>query len=310
MRSGARHVLGAGVGIAAAAAIAALLLAGEYEASLTQGWAAAQQGHGPGSLAIGPPVGSIRAAALIVLAGGVVGVLCGWRKLSPAAPLAAGLPLAGLGLLSWLDTWRMTLLAGGSLSQPWSRLVTDQVFLVIGCVLLLAAAAPARWRPPLGPPLQSRGWTILAVLLGVVAVPLTWYLVQLTNMTPENYAASYWWPFRQNADDSVDLLFVLVIATLGVLVASRSLRITAIIAGAPMLALGLIGLITPSLANDLTGWAGFGPAWRYAILVDLTSGLPLLYGVILVTSGLAPAGSSGAIALSRRVKAARPAAVS
>jgi hypothetical protein len=310
MRSGTRHVVGAGVGIAAAAAVTLLLLAGEYEASLLQGWAAAQQGHGPASLVIGAPVGSIRAAALIALAGAAVGVLCGWRRLSPAAPLAAGLPLALLGLMSWLDTWRMTLLAGGSLSQPWSRLVTDQVFLVTGGVLLVAAAAAAPGRRPLVPARGSRRWTVLAVVLGLVAAPVTWYLVQLTNMTPANYPASYWWPFRQHADGSVDLLFVLVIATLGVLAASRSLRITVIIAGAPMLAMGLIGLAAPRLANDLVGWVGLGPAWRYAVLVDLTSGLPLLYGAILVTSGLMPAGSSRPIAAARRVKAARPAAVS
>jgi hypothetical protein len=310
MRSGTRHVLGAAVGIASAGAVAALLLAGEYEASLTQGWAAAQQAHGPGSLVINAPVGSVRGAALLALAGVAVGVLCGWRKLSPAAPLAAGLPLAGLGLLSWLDTWRMTLLASGSLSQPWSRLVTDQVFLVTGGVLLIAAAAPSRWRPPLLPARQSRRWTVLAVLLGLVAVPVTWYLVQLTNMTPANYPASYWWPFRENADDSVGVLFVLVIATVGVLAASRSLRVTAIIAGLPLFTLGLIGLIAPSLANDLTGWAGLGPAWRYAVLVDVTAGLPLLYGAILVASGLAPSGSSRAIAFGRRAKTARAAAVS
>jgi hypothetical protein len=310
MRSGTRHVLGAVVGFAVAGVVAALLLAGEYEASLTQGWAATQQGHGTGSILINPPVGSVRAAALIALAGATVGALCGWRRLSPAAPLAAGLPLALLGLLSWLDTWRMTLLATGSLSQPWSRLVTDQVFLVTGGVLLLAAAAPSRWRPPLVPARGSRRWTVLAVVLGLVAAPVVWYLVQLTNMTPANYPASYWWPFRQNADDSVGVLFVLVIAILGVLAASRSLRITAIIAGLPMLVLGLTGLIAPTLANDLTGSIGFGPAWRYAILVDLTSGLPLLYGAMLVTSGLMPSGSSRATAPARKAKTARPAAVS
>jgi hypothetical protein len=310
MRSGTRHVLGAVFGIAVAGAVAALLLAGEYEASLTQGWAAAQQGHGTAPVLVNAPVGSVRAAALIALAGATVGVLCGWRRLSPTAPLAAGLPLALLGLLSWLDTWRMTLLATGSLSQPWSRLVTDQVFLVTGGVLLLAAAAPSRWRPQLVPPRGSRRWMVLAVVLGLVAAPVTWYLVQLTNMTPANYPASYWWPFRQNADDSVGVLFVLVIATLGVLAASRSLRITAIVAGLPMLALGLTGMIAPTLANDLAGSVGFGPAWRYAILVDVTSGLPLLYGAMLVTSGLMPSGSSRAVAPARRAKAARPAAVS
>jgi hypothetical protein len=310
MRSGTRHVVGAAVGVAAAGAVAALLLAGEYEASLTQAWAVTRQARGPGSALIAAPVGSVRAAALIALAGVTVGVLCGRRRLSPAAPLAAGLPLAAIGLLSWLDTWRMTLLATGSLSQPWSRLVTDQVFLVTGGVLLLAAAAPARWRQPLFPAPRSLRWIAFTAVLGLVAVPVTWYLVQLTNMTPANYPGSYWWPFRQNADDSVGLLFVLVIATLGMLAASRSLRITAIIAGAPMLGLGLIGLIAPSLANDLTGWVGLGSAWRYAVLVDLTSGLPLLYGAMLVTSGLMPAGNWRAIALPKRVKAARQAAVS
>jgi hypothetical protein len=37
----------------------------------------------------------------------------------------------------------MTLLADGSLSQPWSMLVTDQVFLVTGCHAPLRAAQPA-----------------------------------------------------------------------------------------------------------------------------------------------------------------------
>jgi hypothetical protein len=310
MKSGMRHTVSAAAGVLAAAAITVLLVGGEYEASLTQAWAASQELRGPGPLIVSGPVSSLRGAALIAAAAAIAGALCGWRRLSPAAPLLAGLPLAGLGLLSWLDTWRMTLLATGSLAQPWSRLVTDQVFLVTGCILLLASATPARWRRPPGPARPSRHWAAVAVALGLLAMPVVWYLVQLTNMTPANYPASYWWPFQQNADDSVDVLFVLVIATLGLLAASRSLRITAIIAGAPMLALGLLGLLAPGLAASLVTAAGFGPAWHYAIVLDLTSGLPLLYGGILVTAGLVPARSARLAAVARRRDTAPPVAVS
>lgn len=316
MKSGTRHLVGAGVGIAVAAAVAALLLVGEYEASVTQGWAAARAAPGSGSdlaLVSGPvsgPVSSVRGAALIAVAAAAVGVVCGWRRLSPAAPLAAGLPLFGMGLLTWLDTWRVTLLFGGSLSLPWSRLVTDQVFLVTGGVLLIAASMPSRWRPGRARGRRSRRGIALAAGLGLVAIPVVWYLVQLTNLTAGNYPDSYWLPFHQNADDSVDMLFVLVVAILGVLAASRTLRITAIIAGAPMLVMGVLGLLAPGLAKDVIDGIGLGAAWRYAVLVDVTSGLPLLYGGILMSSGLMPAGKPRSAAVARAAKKAPAASVS
>jgi hypothetical protein len=272
-----------------AAAVGALLLAGAYEAEGPQSWAASHGSAIGTPLFFNGPPASVRAAGLFALAAIIVGVLCGWRRLSPAAPVAAGLPLAGFGLLSWLDTYRMTQLFGGSLAGPWSELVSDQVFLVSGCVLLLAAASPTRWRPAtLGVP-TSRRWKAGTAVLGLAAAPVTWYLVQLTNMSPDDYLASYWWPFRQNPDDSVEALFVLVIAMLGVLAASRSLRITAVVAGMPMLALGLVGLLAPGQAWHLAGAVGLGQGWRVALTMDMTSGLPVLYGGILATAGLSSA---------------------
>ncbi len=97
-----------------------LLMGGEYEASLTQAWAATEGQHATatGSLMVAGPVSSMRAAALITLAAVAVGVP---GRVAPAVvgrAAGGGLPPTGLGLLSWLDTWRMTLLADGSLSQP------------------------------------------------------------------------------------------------------------------------------------------------------------------------------------------------
>jgi hypothetical protein len=61
-----------------------------------------------------------------------------------------------------------------------------------------------------------------------------------------------------------------------------------VIAGSPMLVMGLIGLLAPTLARAVIDGAGFGPAWRHALLLDVTSGLPLLYGGVLVVAGLMP----------------------
>jgi hypothetical protein len=332
MRPGTRHVIGAATGIVMAAAITVFLLAGEYEATLTQTWATTQgpAGLGPSAMATDGPVSSARAAALILVAAVAVGALCGWRRLSPAAPFAAGLPLAGLGLLTWFDTYRATLLFGGSIAMPWSRLVTDQVFGVLGCVLLVAALAPGRRQPGwprragrsgrfLGRPLAadhgrvarpviSRRWLVGAIVLGLAAIPVVWYLVQLTNLNVADFLGSYWWPFHQSAGPFVDFVFVLLIAAVGVLASSRTFRITAVMAGLPMLALGALALLAPAAAGHLVGSVGLPPAWRYSVLLDVTSGLPLLYGGLLVTAGLMPSGLSRLAAMPAAARAARRAA--
>jgi hypothetical protein len=288
VRAGTRHLVGAGVGIASAGAVSVLLFGGEYEAFSTQGWAAYQAASPTGLAPL--PLASAPAAVAIALAAGIVGVLCGWRRLPVAAPLAAGLPLAGFGLLCWLDTYRVAQLFPGSLGPPWMRLVTDQVFLVLGGVLLIAAAAAVarRRRPDAKQEGRSARATWLPAVLGVVAIPVAWYLVQLTNLTVANYASTYWWPFRPTASGTMTGIFVMTIAVIGVLAASRSARLTAVIAGAPMLIMGLLGLLAPTLARAMIDGAGFGPAWRHALLLDVTSGLPLLYGGVLVVAGLMP----------------------
>ena len=306
MRPGSRHLVGVGAGIGPAAAVSLLLFGGEYKAFATQSWAVAQAPPGPGhGVAMGlAATSSALGAAMIATAALVVGILCGSRRLSPAAPLVAGLPLFAFGLLTWLDTWRVTLLFGGSFALPWFGLVTDQVFLVVGAVLLISAAVPSRWQPGLGSYRRSPGWKGLPLVAGIVAVPVAWYLIQLTNLTAGDYPDSYWWPFHQHSGDTVDVLFVLVIAVLGVLAASRTLRITAIIAGLPLLIMGALGLLAPTLAKDLIDAVGLGLAWRHAVLLDVTSGLPLLYGGILVTSGLIPARTARPRAAAAAAKAA------
>jgi hypothetical protein len=308
MRSGTRHLIGAAVGLGAAAAVTLLLLAGEYEAALTQAWATTQGpgALGPAAIAASGPVSAVRAAALILAAAVLVGGLCGWRRLSPAAPLAAGVPLAGLGLLTWFDAYRATLLFSGSIEPAWSRLVTDQVFGVLGCVLLIAAVAPGR-RTRAAARAPGRRWVITAIVLGLAAIPVVWYLVQLTNLNVADYLGSYWWPFHQSAGPFVDLVFVLLIAALGVLASSRTFRITAVLAGAPMLAAGALALLAPSAAGHLIGSVGLPPAWRYSVLLDVTSGLPLLYGGLLVTAGLMPSGLSRRAAMPAVARAARAA---
>jgi hypothetical protein len=299
MRAGTRHLLGVSVGIAAAGAVTLLLIGGEYEASLTQDWALAQAAHGYSAVSmVNGPVSSARAALLILLAAVTVGAACARRWPSPTGPLAAGLALAGLGVLTWLDTWRAAQLFGGSLGPAWSGLVTDQVFGVLGSVLLIAGAAGGR---------LAAGGRGLAIIAGIIAIPVAWYLVQLTNLTVVNYVGSYWWPFRQSAGAAIDAVFILLIACLSILVAVRGLGLAAVIAGAPMVALGALGLLAPDLARELLAASGLPVTWRSAILLDVTSGLPLLYGGVLMSSGLLRAPRPRAAPAPGKARNARPA---
>ncbi|HXW46845.1 MAG TPA: hypothetical protein VEL03_18790 [Streptosporangiaceae bacterium] len=293
MRTATRHLMGAAIGLCAAAAVCVLLAFGEWRALGVQVWAQVQYPAGP--RVAGPeliaPVGAT-AAALVAAAAILVGCLCGWRALSPAGPLAAGVALFGAGMFAAADFVQAArVLRRGELTDGWQSLVTDHVLLVVGGVLVIAALMPGRWRA-VGPALprtrSSPAMRAVAVLAGIVAIPVAWYLVQLSNQGFYAYPNPTWLGFRPTADlENATVAGVVVV--LGLLAASRPVpRITGVIAGTPMLAMGLAGLLAPRLASEAIRSLGFSPSWRYAILQALASCLTLLYGGILVVSGLAP----------------------
>ncbi|MEU4509185.1 hypothetical protein AB0G05_06800 [Nonomuraea wenchangensis] len=141
MRSGVRHLLGAGAGLLATPLVAAGFAYGHVQLRPAPGWL---------------PLAAFAGAALLV------GVLSGSR-LSPLASLLPGLALTGLAAaelarldLNWL---RMPgeYLTGDYLAG-YERLVSFGAP-VAGCVLLAASAFPSRWRarpaaPEASPPPQ------------------------------------------------------------------------------------------------------------------------------------------------------------
>lgn len=143
-------------------------------------------------------------------------------------------------------------------------------------------------RGPSGQVCSLQRLVAVAVLAGIVAVPVVWYLVQLSNQSFYSYPNPTWFGLRPTAD-MVNAVVATVMVVLGLLAASRPMpRVTAVIAGAPMLAMGLAVLLAPGLARAVIGALGFSPSWQYAILQAVASCLTLLYGGILVASGLIP----------------------
>jgi hypothetical protein len=316
----------AGIAVAALVAVVYSLTHGLADSPLLSPWAPADARlpSGPGFYWIAGPaitgyqqtlllsaVGSAPAALMIAAAGVITGCLCGWRSLSPAAPLAAGLPLFYLGLgLPWSWPYRFLWPALRLLTAPLGlgNAGGAHVLLVLGGVLIAAALVPGRWtRKPATP--RSRPWA-LGVLLGLVTVPVIGYTIQVTsiNMT----GTEYWLPalLRTSAVAQRYVVPVLLIAVLGSLAASRPLpRSAAVIAGVPMVAAGMLGLLAPAAVAHLFGWAAvpssdvtsspplpphsvFGstaaPSWQDGLMVFAVCVLPLLYGGMLVASGLSP----------------------
>jgi hypothetical protein len=316
------HLISAGAGAAGLVAIVYLLTHGLADSPLASPFVHVALPRGGGAFYIPGPVvqgqyaqllrlsavGSAAAALMIAAAGVVTGCLCGWRNMSPAAPLTAGVPLFCLGLLS---SWSHV--SWGSLrplAAPWGALngIAAHVPLVLGGVLIAGALAPGRWtRTPATP--SRKPWA-LGVLLGLIAIPVIGYLIEVTNTFMSGYV--YWLPavLRTSADAQRYVEPVLLIAALGSLAASRPLpRQAAVIAGAPMAAASVLGLLAPAAVASLFGWSAipssriassslfpsntvFGsfadPSWQDGLMFFAVSGLPLLYGGMLVAAGLSP----------------------
>lgn len=323
MRDFRWHLTSAGVGLAGLVAIVWLLTHGLADSPLASPFAHVAlprdvsafyipgplvRGNSYAQIAQLSAAGSAGAALMIAVAAVITGCLCGWRSLSPTAPLAAGVPLFCLGL-----PWSWSYASWDSLrplAAPWGALnaAEARVPLVLGGVLIAAALVPGRWtRRPAGP--SRKPWA-LGVLLGFIAIPVIGYVIQITNNFMTGYV--YWLPavLRTSAVAQRYAFPVLLIAALGFLAASPPLpRLAAVIAGVPLVAIGVLGLLAPAAVASLFGWSAVpsslvanssqlvpnsvfgsfsGPSWHDGLMFFAVCGLPLLYGGVLVASGLSP----------------------
>lgn len=316
------HLTSAGVGFAGLVAIVYLLTHGLADSPLAAPFVHVALPRNSGAFYVpGPAVQgnyaqilqlsaarSAPAALMIAVAGVITGCLSGWRCLSPAAPLAAGVPLFCLGLpWSWsYGSWDSL----RPLAAPWGAVsaADARVPLVLGGVLIAAALAPGRWTGR--PATPSRKPWALGLLLGLIAIPVIGYLIQITNNFMTGYV--YWLPavLRTSAVAQRYAFPVLLIAALAFLAASRPLPWpAAVIAGVPIVAIGLLGLLAPAAVAGLFGWSAVpsnllansslstpnsifgsstGPSFQDGLMFFAVCGLPLLYGGVLMAAGLSP----------------------
>jgi len=287
MHSKAGHLIGLLVGVIAAPVLFFLILkAGE---DLTR----IELFDGPNPFG-GPPMstaGSASAALLLAAAAVLAGLLAATWRLSPLAPLAAGLPLVALGVYAQFDYVGMLRLLDHLLPESLMPTAVDLEFSrmpqVLGVALLVSAAWPWRWtRTPVASPRPHRG--AVGIIAGTAALPALWYLIQLAN--PVGYSIVVFDAHLPR----VSYLFWLPQLAAGALMAALAAARWASpdaagIAGLPLLVIGLLLALIPV---DAARW--IGPfVWSsrpisFGTGQSLSMGALVLFGGLLATSAVLP----------------------
>ena len=242
----------------------------------------------------GPPVstaGSASAALLLAAAAVIAGLLAGTGRLSPLAPLAAGLPLVALGVYAQFDYVGMLRLLDHLLPSSLMPTAMDLEFSgmpqVLGAALLVSAAWPWRWtRMPVASPRPHRG--AVGIIAGTAALPALWYLIQLAN--PVGYSIVVFDAHLPRTSYLFWLPQLAAGALIATLAAARWASPDAAgIAGLPLLVIGLLLALIPV---DAARWiAPF--VWSYRAIwfgmgQSLGMGALLLFGGMLATSAVLP----------------------
>ena len=294
MHSRTGHLTGALIGLAAAFAVGYLLLRSAAQlnwVAISYVSSAAGQPPGvvppPGALAVH---GSVSAAGMLLLAAIITGLLASTWRLSPLAPLLAGLALLAAGLAGQFAFLHVALWMFRNL-PPSLGLASDALFgsgiwTLLGGIMLMSAAMPWRWTGKLAP--AGRNRTGAGVLIGVLGGAGLWYLLQLAS--PVGYVFV---TVRTGLPHNFDLILLpqaAAAAAIGALAAARWVSPTAaVISGIPLLAVGLLLVIAPAGTARWTSplvWGG-QPISTDSVQ-SLTLGVLVVVGGLLVVSAAAP----------------------
>jgi hypothetical protein len=284
MHSRTGHLTGALIGLAAAFAVGYLLLKSavqlQWIAMLYQSW---PPGGQPG-VTQPPPTpavhGSVSAAGMLLVIAVITGLLASTRRLSPLAPLLAGLALLAVGL-AWafypLETWMLGLPDNLGISSDDSLM--SGIWQLLGGILLVSAAMPWRWTGKLAP--AGRDRTGIGVLIGIFCIFGLWYLLQFAS--PAGFAGVAFRIGLPRFSFDLSLLPQAAAATvIGAFAAARWVSpAAAVLSGIPLLTVGLLLVIDPVSAGRWTSWLVFG-----AQPISYGNGQPLSMGVLVLVGGL------------------------
>jgi hypothetical protein len=237
--------------------------------------------------------GSPVATLLIAVAAALAGWLVTDRRVFSGATIVAGVALCGFGLADQQYSYRevRALLPSGSFSAAWAELNFNHVLIVLGVVLIIASFAvrPSATAPSPAPgpaPVPSAGRQLAGIVVGLVCIPVVGYLMAVTSPTIL-HDDGLWLPLRNGVPyDLVVLIFAVV---LGVLASARRLPPSvALVAGAPIFALGVLMLVAPESAVHVVAALVPSADLRFEIGQLTAAGMPMLYGGLLLVTAASP----------------------
>lgn len=282
-----RHIVGAGIGLAAAPAVAFLLLDGIRSTTFLAHVMMSNHPSGlTGGLIEGGGINRLASewlAGVELFASGVLaGVLAGARRISPVAPLVAGLQFLAMDFYAHSSGSAMLILHGpANLVMEFQVAASSRVFLLLGGALAVAALAPWRWRTS-EPTSQWANWHAAGVIAGMAAVPVLWFILQLS----ESAATGSGPPGIITSPNEFLLFMVAGALVMGVLAAARWMSpVAAVIAGAPLLAVGMFTLAAPSPAQSIIDNLVYGQDWQPATETLVASGWLVLFGGMVLAAG-------------------------
>jgi hypothetical protein len=280
-----RHLVAAGVGVAAAPCLAFLFLDAIRRTAFLS--VAMQTSQLPGA-GLGVPMDSAWLPAVeLAAAAALAGALAGSRWISPVAPLVAALPLFALNFYAYSELGALAGLVRqtpAGLVMPIQEAMTSDAFLLISGALAVSAIAPWRWRTGQPPP-RWANWHAVGIIVGMAAIPVLWLVLQLSegvasNLGPPGILAS--------ASEFVQFMIGGAIV-MGLLASARWLSpVAALIAGGPLLAAGLFTLLTPATAQGVIVHLVYGQFWQPATEALAASGWLVLFGGTLLAAGMMP----------------------
>ncbi len=284
-----RHLAYSGLGVIAAPSVAFLFLDGiRRTAFLSLAIETTQLPSLPPGAGLGLPMRSAWLAVVeLAVAAVLAGALASSRRISPAAPLVAAVPLLALhfyahsGLGALAELLRHT---PANLVMPIQVAMFSDAFLLIGGALAVSAIAPWRWQMS-QPSAPFANWHAVGVIVGMMAVPALWLDLQLGEGAASNIG-----PPDILAFAGEFLLFIIGGAiVIGLLSSARWLSpIAALIAGTPLLAAGLFTLLTPTAAQSVIVHLVYGQDWLPATESLAASGWLVMFGGMLLTAGIMP----------------------